>query len=122
MQPSHLCAAIHSLMCAGIPPPPRMRGSPLFFTVRPLLVVQINTPLNFDCDVMIAMSLPPCFLCTLAGFSRERFKTSSLCDSFIAACHWTDDGPYYGVGGWCMVCVCKGGKYNWYLNVTVVER
>lgn len=49
---------------------------------------------NFDCDVMIAMSLPLCFLCKVVGFSRDRFKTSSLCDSFITACHWTDDVSY----------------------------
>ena len=37
------------------------------------------------------------------------FKTSSLCDSFIAACYKTDDGSYW-VCVWVGGMVCVGNK------------
>ncbi len=122
MQPSHLCAAIHKLMCAGIPPPPLwMRKSPLFFHCKTSAGGSDKYTLNFDCDVRIAISLSLCFLCEVMGFSRDRFKTSSLCDSFITACHWTDGGLYW-VCGWLVWCVYVGVGNKTGINVTMVER
>lgn len=75
--------------------------------------------LNSDRDVMIATSLPLCILWRVARFSRERFKTSSLCDSFIATCHRADDGPYW-VCGWVVWCVYVGVGHITGINVTVM--
>lgn len=51
-----LCC-IHKCLSAGIHAPLWNRGSPLFLTVRPLLVALINTHSTLT-DVMIAVFLP----------------------------------------------------------------
>lgn len=68
--------------------------------------------LNFDCDVLIAMSL--CFLCAVAGFSRKCFKDIFPVWQFYYCLplDWWWSLLSAWVGG--MVCVCRGGKHSWY--------
>lgn len=95
---------------------PKCYGSPLFYTVRPLLVVYINAPSGLT-HVTIAMFLLLGFSCKVPGFSTGHLQASSLCDCFITACRLTDDGSYWVCG-----CVYEEVGSITGINVTMAER
>lgn len=71
---------------------------------------------TFKVGVLMAMSL--FILCKVVGFGRENLKASSLCDSFIAACHCTW-WPLLTV--WEVKCVYAGVRKESAMNVTILE-